>query len=365
MTRLCFCVSMMRCTAWCSVLRRASRAWPVVVLITPASTTVTPPGRTSRTPKPVAVTPGSTPITLSAREEEGADPASEFASSLDAEPRMGSIPARTAGVSARSCCWGRSRRRPSLPPPIRLRSRDRLDDVVGDVVVGIDGLNVVLLLQCLDQAKHRRRVLALHLDGRLGHHVDLRFHDRNRLAFQRLSHRFHFIRSSGDLEHFFNGLDVGRARLEGFFENLVLLDALRVHRDQPSALEHPRDATGGAHAPTVLLEQVADFGTGAVLIVRQHSEEDGDAAWPIAFVRDLLVLLAGQLPRPLLDRPFDVVRGHVRRSSRFGCGFEPKVALGITAAVARRHRDFPEDLREELPPLDVRLALLPLDLRPP
>jgi hypothetical protein len=44
---------------------------------------------------------------------------------------------------------------------------------------------------------------------------------------------------------------------------------------------------------------------------------------------------------------------------------EAQVALGVSAAVPRRDRDLAQDLGEQLAALDVGLALLALDLRPP
>src|SRR5437870_13700475 len=127
-------------------LSRASRLWPADVLMTPASTTTTPPGRASRTPKPVAMSPGSTPMTRRA--------------------------------------W----------PASGLGGGDSGDDFVGDVVVGVDGLDVVLLLDGLDQAQNRGGVLALDAHEGLGHHVDLRFQNRDTVPLQRLAHRLDLIR---------------------------------------------------------------------------------------------------------------------------------------------------------------------------
>src|SRR3981189_168446 len=101
---------MIRCIARCRAFRRVSSGCPVVVLMTPASRTVTPPAVTSSTPNPVATSPGSTPMTRSA-----------------------------------------------------LGRGDGVDDLVGDVVVGINGLDVVLLLEGLDQPQHRRGLLTLYL----------------------------------------------------------------------------------------------------------------------------------------------------------------------------------------------------------
>src|SRR5512132_859501 len=117
-------------------LSRASKTWPVVVLITPASTTVTPPGPTSSTPNPVATSPGSTPMTRRA-----------------------------------------------------LGRGDGVDDLVGDVVVGIHGLDVVLLLEGLDQSQHRRGLLTLYLHGGLRHHVHPSLDHRHPLPLERLADR--------------------------------------------------------------------------------------------------------------------------------------------------------------------------------
>src|SRR5215475_5872016 len=113
---------MIRWMARWSALSRASRGWPVVVLMTPASRTATPPAAASSTPNPVATSPGSTPMTRRA-----------------------------------------------------LGRGDGVDDLVGDVVVGVHGLDVVLLLQGLDQPQHRRGLLALDLHRGLRHHVHPRF----------------------------------------------------------------------------------------------------------------------------------------------------------------------------------------------
>src|SRR5439155_4817858 len=91
----------------------------------------------------------------------------------------------------------------------------------------------------------------------------------------------------------------------------------------------------------------------------------GHAAWGVALVRDLLVRLAGQLAGALLHRALDVVLRHVDFFGGLDRRLEPHVALGVAAAVLGGDRDLAEDLREELAALDVGLALLALDLRPP
>src|SRR6266545_3937477 len=149
------CASMIWSTARWMALSRASSGCVLAVVITPTSRTVTSPGAASRTAKPVATSPGSTPIT----------------------------------------------RKP-------LGRRDGVEDLVGNVVVGIDGLDVVLLLKRLDEPQHGGGVLSLHADGGLGDHGDFRLEHRQPLRFERVAHRLHFIRRGGDLKHFFHGPDV-------------------------------------------------------------------------------------------------------------------------------------------------------------
>src|SRR5215470_2078824 len=98
---------------------------------------------------------------------------------------------------------------------------------------------------------------------------------------------------------------------------------------------------------------MADLGSGAVLVVGQDPEENSDAAGTIALIRDLLVLLARQFSRALLDGPLDIVGGHVGRTRGLRGSFQPQVALGVSSPVSRRHRDLAEDLGKELPPLHV------------
>src|SRR3989442_9477616 len=194
------CASMIWSMARWMAFNRASSDCVATVVITPASSTVTAPGAASRTAKPVATSPGSTPIT------------------------------RTP-----------------------LGRRDGVEDLVGDVVVGIDGLDVVLLLERLDQPQHGGGVLAFHPHRGLGDHGGLRLEHRQSLGLERLAHRLHFIRGSGDLENFFHRSHVGGPGLQRLLEHLVLLRLLAVHLDDPAPVEHPGHAVRRAHAPALLL----------------------------------------------------------------------------------------------------------------
>src|SRR6266481_1653022 len=306
------CASMTWSMARWMAFNRASSDWVAPVEITPTSRTVTAPGAASRTAKPVATSPGSTPIT----------------------------------------------RKP-------LGRGDGVEDLVGDVVVGIDGLDVVLLLERLDEPQHGRGILALHPHGGLGHHGDLRLDDREPLRLERVPHGVHFIRRGRDLENFFDGADVRGAALERLLHHLVFLGLLGVHLDEPAAVEHPRHAACRPHPPALLLEDVPDLRPRPVLVVGENPHEHRHASRAVTLVGDLLELLARQAARAFLDGALDVVGRHIGRSRRLHRGLEAQVALGIAAPVLGRYRDLAEDLREELSPLVVCLALLALDLGPP
>src|SRR5215467_2135640 len=240
-------------------LSRASSGWALVVVMTPDSTTVTTPGAASTTPNPVAMSPGSRPMTRRA-----------------------------------------------------LGRGDGVEDLVGDVVVRVDGLDVVLLFERLDEPQHGGRVLALDAHGGLGDHGRLRFEDRYPLVLEGGAHRLHFIRRGGDLKDFFHCSHVGGARFQRLLEHLVLLDLLRIDLDHAASIEHPGDATRRAHAAALLLEDVPDLGARPILVVGEDAHEHGDATRPIPLVGDLLELLAGAAAGTLFDGALDVVRGHVR-----------------------------------------------------
>ena len=55
-------------------------------------------------------------------------------------------------------------------------------------------------------------------------------------------------------------------------------------------IEHPTDAAGIAHACAVLIEDMADLGGGAVLVIGQNFNDDGDLAGAVALVGAGLVV---------------------------------------------------------------------------
>src|SRR5262249_48425003 len=199
----------------------------------------------------------------------------------------------------------------SMPRRRWLGSRDSLEDLVRNVVVGVDGLYVVQLLQRLDELDDRGRVLRLDPYGRLRDVGDLPFDDRHARPRQRVAHGVHLSRRRRDLKSFFGTTDVGGAGVESLLEQIVFGDLVGVHGDDPFALEHPRDGAGGAHVAAELFERMSDLRSRAVSVVRQDADHDGDAPGGVALVGDLLVRLSRELTGALLDGTLDVVLRHV------------------------------------------------------
>ena len=111
-------------------------------------------------------------------------------------------------------------------------------------------------------------------------------------------------------------------------------------------------------------QDASDLGRRPVLVVRERIDQERDAAGTVPLVAHLFVVDALELAGALLDRPRDVVRGHVGFFRRLNGEPQPGVPRGIPAALARGHGDLTDELREELSPGGVFLALFPFDLRP-
>ena len=109
------------------------------------------------------------------------------------------------------------------------------------------------------------------------------------------------------------------------------------------------------------MKRVPDLADGAVPVVGQRVDEDGDAAGAVALVRHFVVgdafFFAGAAP----DGPLDVVGGHVVLLGLGDDRAQARVHVGIAAAVAGRDRQFLDEAREDLAALGVGRALLVLD----
>ena len=157
---------------------------------------------------------------------------------------------------------------------------------------------------------------------------------------------------------------VGGTRLEGGFEQGISIETLAIELEQPLLLEEITDAAAGSEVAPEFREHVADVTYGAILVVGQGLHQDGRPAGAVAFVDRLLVGLASAGARSLLDRPFDVVLGHVGDAGSVDGESEARIGVPVRSAHPGRRGDLPDQLGEDLSPLGVGHALLALDSGP-
>src|SRR3990170_5166092 len=105
-------------------------------------------------------------------------------------------------------------------------------------------------------------------------------------------------------------LEVLGARVEGGLEYRVFMVARAIDIDLSLPLEQIRHRVRSAEVAAQPAEAVPDIGDGARGIVGQGENENRHAAGTVAFIRDLAVIDAFQIARPLLDGALDVLLRH-------------------------------------------------------
>jgi hypothetical protein len=198
----------------------------------------------------------------------------------------------------------------------------------------------------------------------LGNPGDFRGAGLDPAGGQGLLDGFEHFRGAGHGEGVAVRLDVVGARLHRDLDELLLLDGGLVHEEQALALEHVGHAPGVSQAAAALVEDPPDLRGRPVAVVGEHVQHHRHAARAEPFVGELLVDHAFELARALLDGPLDALLGHVDRAGLVEGVLELQVHVGVAAPRARGEDDHPGDLRERLPLLRVRGALLVLDPRP-
>src|SRR5665213_1938097 len=121
---------------------------------------------------------------------------------------------------------------------------------------------------------------------------------------------------------------------------------------------------GAPRFPAVLRKRMPNLARRAVLIVRQHVDENCHATRTVALVRHFFVAGTLKLARTLLDGALDVVLGHVLGLGRRDRTAQPRVAVGIASAALRGDGDFLDQACENLAALGIQRALLMLNCRP-
>ena len=124
------------------------------------------------------------------------------------------------------------------------------------------------------------------------------------------------------------------------------------------------DPATGAEIAAVFGEGMPDLADGAIAVVGEAVDHDGDATGAVALVARLLVILAIELARAALDRALDVVLGQALRPGLVDHEAQARIRIEVAAAHAGSDRDLTDELGEYLAPLGVLGALAELDVGP-
>ena len=122
-------------------------------------------------------------------------------------------------------------------------------------------------------------------------------------------------------------------------------------------IEQKTDAVGLAKGAAGLCKGSAHLAGGAVAVIGQGLDDDRDAARPVTLVPHLFISLAALAAGAALDSPLDRVLWHVGLPRREHRCAQPRIGVRIGQPGARRRRQFPDDLGEDLGALFVLRAL--------
>ena len=118
---------------------------------------------------------------------------------------------------------------------------------------------------------------------------------------------------------------------------------------------------GRSHAPPGVFINFSDFVRGAVSVVGESLQHDGDAPGTVTLVQDLdhLNTVVG-LPGSALDSPLDVVVGHVAVFGPLDSQSQAEVGIWVSATLTSGADDLLGQLGEELASTGVsgRLGML-------
>src|SRR5580692_1729497 len=230
------------------------------------------------------------------------------------------------------------------------------DQRVGDLEIGVDVLDVVVLVQQVDQLQQLLAGLVVHRHG------ILRFPGQRRLAglaefgLQRLGDLAEGLLRGVDLVAVLAGRHVVGAGLDRRIQHRIVGGDLGVIFDDAGTIEHEADRAGLAEIAAGLGEVGADIGRRAVAVVGQGLDDHGDAARTIALVANLVVVLALAADR-LLYRALDRVLRHVLLAGGNDRGAQPRVHRRVGLAQFGGDGNFPRQLAEQFRFLGVLPAL--------
>ena len=134
--------------------------------------------------------------------------------------------------------------------------------------------------------------------------------------------------------------------MRGFQHGLGRGD-LGVELDDADTVEHERHRAGLGEIAAGLGEVGAYVGSGAVAVVGQDLDDDGDAPRAVALVTNLVIGL-GIAALSLLDGAVDRILRHVLRTRRDHGRAQARVHGGVGHAELGGDGDFPRQLAKQL-----------------
>lgn len=172
-----------------------------------------------------------------------------------------------------------------------------------------------------------------------------------------------FSGAGGDLGGVLACIKVIGTGVQRIHHQLIGVLVLEIDDDDALLGEHEADAAHLAQVAAELVKVMAHIGRGAVAVVGQGLDHDGDAAGAVTLIGDCLILgLVAALGA--LDNALDVIVGH---AVGLGLGNQSRqlgVGSGVAAALLNGHGDLAADLSENLGAGAVGLFLFTLDVIP-
>ena len=170
----------------------------------------------------------------------------------------------------------------------RLPSRVLEEGRLGEVAVGVDLLHVVELFDHVEQAQRLRGSLFVERCRDLRDHRKLGGGYLQSGLHERTTHFVEVCRAGDHFDVAFLGTNIIGACIDGEEGDLVGVTAVRLDVDQALRLELPGDGSGLAERSAVARKRLADLGDGAIAVVGDGLDEDGDAGRAVALEGDLL-----------------------------------------------------------------------------
>ena len=211
-----------------------------------------------------------------------------------------------------------------------------------------DVLDIIIVFQRIQQLAHQLQLVGVgQAGGGHGHHGQIVGEDLVALLLHGLDHSRIVLGIGGDLGCILAGIEVLGTSIQSIHHSLVGI--LIFQRDVNDTLltEQEAHAAHSTQIAAVLVEVVAQVGSGTVAVVGQGLHHDSNAAGAVAFVGDCFVLgLIAALS--LLDDALDVIVGHAHALCLGDQVSQLAVGSRVRAAGTHGNADLAADLSKDL-----------------